>query len=86
MIEAALGYCFITRSHFSDVFCPDNFTEELLAIHEHQVERMKNYYEKHKHMFKMVEKRDSMFNRMKEFEVNNLYCFYSERFTDCISV
>ena len=47
----------------------ENFTEDLLAIHEHQVEVMKNYYEENKTIFKLVEKREALFKTMEEFEV-----------------
>lgn len=48
---------------------PENYTEELLGIHEHQVEVMKNYYEENKNIFKLVEKREALFKTMEEFEV-----------------
>ena len=47
----------------------DNFTEELLALHEHQVEVMKNYYDGNKEIFKLVERRETLFKTMEEFEV-----------------
>ena len=47
----------------------ENYTEELLSIHEHQVEVMKNYYEENKNIFKLVEKREALFKTMEEFEV-----------------
>ncbi|KAK3750783.1 hypothetical protein QZH41_015331 [Actinostola sp. cb2023] len=55
-----------------DSFSPindTNYTEELLTMHEHQVEVMKSYYEQNKHLFKMVEKRTTMFAKMEEYEV-----------------
>jgi len=51
----------------------DNFTEELLALHEHQVEVMKNYYEENKEIFKLVERRETLFKTMEEFEVLIIY-------------
>ena len=51
----------------------DNFTEELLALHEHQVEVMKNYYEENKEIFKLVERREALFKTMEEFEVLIIY-------------
>ena len=50
----------------------ENYTEELLSIHEHQVEVMKNYYEENKNIFKLVEKREALFKTMEEFEVTQL--------------
>jgi len=45
------------------------YTEDLLAMHEHQVEVMKSFYEQNKHLFKLVEKRATMFAKMEEYEV-----------------
>ena len=47
----------------------ENYTEELLSIHEHQVEVMKNYYEENKNIFKLVERREALIKTMEEFEV-----------------
>lgn len=55
------------REEFTPAF-DDNFTEELLALHEHQVEVMKNYYEENKEIFKLVERRETLFKTMEEFE------------------
>ncbi|KAJ7333632.1 hypothetical protein OS493_017175 [Desmophyllum pertusum] len=55
------------REEFTPAF-DDNFTEELLALHEHQVEVMKNYYDGNKDIFKLVEKRETLFKTMEEFE------------------
>lgn len=51
----------------------DNFTEELLALHEHQVEVMKNYCDENKEIFKLVERRETLFKTMEEFEVITFY-------------
>lgn len=51
------------------LFSLANYTEDLLGMHEHQVEVMKSYYEQNKHMYKMVEKRATMFAKMEEYEV-----------------
>lgn len=56
------------REEFAPAF-DNNHTEELLAIHEHQVEVMKNYYEENKAIFKLVEKRETLFRTMEEFEM-----------------
>ncbi|KAK2572269.1 Protein regulator of cytokinesis 1 [Acropora cervicornis] len=46
------------REEFAPAF-DNNHTEELLAIHEHQVEVMKNYYEENKAIFKLMKKNDT---------------------------
>lgn len=63
-----MSVCF-TRNKISD-----NFTEELLALHEHQVEVMKNYYDGNKEIFKLVERRETLFKTMEEFEVLVFIC------------
>ena len=55
------------REEFTPAF-DENYTEELLSIHEHQVEVMKNYYEENKNIFKLVERREALFKTMEEFE------------------
>lgn len=75
----------------NDCFYVANYTEELLTMHEHQVEVMKGYYEQNKHLFKMVEKRATMFAKMEEYEVMNPelykmlvndYCRWCTYYTD----
>ncbi|XP_031569575.1 protein regulator of cytokinesis 1-like isoform X2 [Actinia tenebrosa] len=56
------------REAFSPINDTD-YTEELLNMHEHQVEVMKSFYEQNKHLFKMVEKRETMFAKMAEYEL-----------------
>ena len=51
-------------------FSAENYTEELLTTHEHQVEAVRNYYEENKALYKLVEKRENMFKKMEEFEVS----------------
>lgn len=69
-LSALWDKCFfgpLQREEFTPAF-DDNYTEELLTIHEHQVEVMKNYYEENKNIFKLVEKRETLFKTMEEFE------------------
>lgn len=40
-----------------------------MTLHEHQVEVMKNYYDENKDIFKLVERRETLFKTMEEFEV-----------------
>lgn len=55
------------RKEFTPAF-DENYSEEALAIHEHQVEVMRNYYTENGEMFKLVEKRESMWKKYLEFE------------------
>lgn len=72
------------------VFCikcyVENYSEDALTLHEHQVEVMRNYYEENSAIFKLVEKRENLWKKFIEFEV--LYLFKSFRnlctfFTKC---
>lgn len=55
------------RHEFSPAF-EDDFSEEALTIHEHQVAIMRNYYDENKDIFKMVDKRENMWKKLLEFE------------------
>ena len=59
-------------------YSAENYTEELLAMHEHQLEAVRNYYEENKELYKLVEKRENMFKKMEEFEVSCIL-FYAVR-------
>jgi hypothetical protein len=47
----------------------ENFSEDALTLHEHQVEVMRNYYEENSAIFKLVEKRENLWKKFLEFEV-----------------
>lgn len=55
------------RGEFTPAF-DENYNEETLAIHEHQVEVMRNYYAANVEIFKLVEKRENMWKKFLEFE------------------
>lgn len=56
------------------IVCPsDNFSEDALSLHEHQVEVMRNYYEENSAIFKLVERRENMWKKFLEFEVESLF-------------
>ena len=74
MNRMVLAYLYLSMNLLSLMCCIfmaylENYTEELLSIHEHQVEVMKNYYEENKNIFKLVERREALFKTMEEFEV-----------------
>ena len=48
----------------------DNYTEELLTVHEKEVASVKEYYENHKQILELVAKREVLFHKMIEFEVS----------------
>ncbi|XP_076104948.1 protein regulator of cytokinesis 1-like isoform X1 [Mytilus galloprovincialis] len=49
-------------------FKSENFTEELLQLHDEEVLRMKTYYEKHHELFKDISKWADLFKKMLEHE------------------
>lgn len=49
-------------------FYSEVYTEETLADHEHQVASMKNYYEENKDLFKLVDKRELLWQKKIDFE------------------
>ncbi|XP_028403119.1 protein regulator of cytokinesis 1-like [Dendronephthya gigantea] len=55
------------RREFSPAF-DDNYTEESLNIHEHQIRVLRGFYEDNKAIFKLVEKREMMWRKLMEFE------------------
>lgn len=73
------------------VFFPsENFSEDALTLHEHQVEIMRNYYEENSGIFRLVEKRENMWKKFLEFEVDNILHFrqifiLSQLFPDAIN-
>ncbi|CAB3987506.1 Hypothetical predicted protein, partial [Paramuricea clavata] len=55
------------RNGFVPAFDED-YTEESLNLHEHQIGVLRGYYEDNKGIFKLVEKREMMWRRLMEFE------------------
>ncbi|XP_028416541.1 protein regulator of cytokinesis 1-like isoform X1 [Dendronephthya gigantea] len=55
------------RHEFTPAF-DENFSEDALTLHEHQVEIMRNYFEENSAIFKLVEKRESLWKKYLEFE------------------
>ena len=51
------------------VIISENYTEESLNLHEHQIRILRGFYEENKAIFKLVEKREMMWKRLMEFEV-----------------
>lgn len=58
------------RNGLRDVACiPDTYSEELLGIHDCEVQKMNDYYELNKEMLVKVHKREDLWKRMIHFEV-----------------
>ncbi|XP_046853239.1 protein regulator of cytokinesis 1-like isoform X2 [Xenia sp. Carnegie-2017] len=55
------------RREFTPAF-DENYSEDALTLHEHQVEVMRNYYEENSAIFKLVEKRENLWKKFIEFE------------------
>ncbi|XP_033102800.1 protein regulator of cytokinesis 1-like isoform X2 [Anneissia japonica] len=62
--------CFFSREQ-KQAFTPaydDNYTEELLELHDQEVARVKSYYEENKEILESIKKREDMWKKMLEFE------------------
>ncbi|XP_070541094.1 protein regulator of cytokinesis 1-like [Ptychodera flava] len=62
--------CFYSRQqrHAFTAAYDDNFTEELLELHDQEIQKVKNYYKENKEMLDLVKKREDMWKKMLEFE------------------
>ena len=49
--------------------CTDEFCEDMLSAHESELDRMRGFYTDNKDIFRLVEKRENLWNKMQEFEV-----------------
>lgn len=47
----------------------DEFSEDMLSAHESELDRMRGFYADNKDVFRLVEKRENLWNKMQEFEV-----------------
>jgi len=47
----------------------DDFSDDSLSAHESELDRMKGFYEDHKEIFKLIDKREEMWVKMLNFEV-----------------
>ncbi len=48
---------------------PDDYTDDLLSAHESELDRMRGFYSDNNDTFKLVEKRENLWNKLQEFEV-----------------
>ncbi|XP_077991919.1 protein regulator of cytokinesis 1-like isoform X2 [Glandiceps talaboti] len=62
--------CFFSRQQryeFTAAY-DENYTEEILELHDKEVQKLKSIYENNKELFEMVKKREEMWKKMLEFE------------------
>ena len=61
---------------------PENYSEELLEVHERELQKMQEYYKAHQQVLDLMVKRDKLWNEMLEFEVCNcfFFCFFGAEF------
>jgi len=52
----------------------DDYSDDALGAHESELDRMKGFYEDHKDIFKLIDKREEMWSKMLQFEV----CYYGD--------
>ena len=54
----------------------DDFSDDALSAHESELDKMKGFYEDHKDIFKLIDKREEMWSKMLQFEVCCCYGDY----------
>ena len=56
-------------SHNCDSFSSEDYSDDALSAHESELDKMKGFYEDHKDIFKLIDKREDMWSKMLQFEV-----------------
>jgi len=55
---------------YDDMFCwVEVLTEDVLVAHEHELSRLRNYYEQHKDLLEKVERWKKLWAQFLEYEV-----------------
>ncbi|KAK7508500.1 hypothetical protein BaRGS_00000066 [Batillaria attramentaria] len=64
------GRCYFSKEQRDNFlpFCDENYTEELLEVHEQELQKMRDYYEQHREVLSLLEKREKLWSEMLEFE------------------
>ena len=47
----------------------DDYSDDVLSAHESELDKMKGFFEDHKDIFKLIDKREEMWSKMLQFEV-----------------
>lgn len=64
-----------TWTNFFLSLFPENYSEELLEVHERELQKMQEYYKAHQQVLDLMVKRDKLWNEMLEFEVRGTTFF-----------
>ncbi|XP_076435249.1 protein regulator of cytokinesis 1-like isoform X3 [Babylonia areolata] len=51
-------------------YLDETYTEELLEVHEQELQKMRDYYKTHEHVLSLMARRDKLWKEMLEFEKN----------------
>ena len=65
------------RREFAPAFIQGPFNDDLLSVHESEVDRMRGYYKDNAAIYTLIEKREAMFNQFCELEVRGQNQWYS---------
>ena len=49
----------------------DDFSEDLLSAHESELDRMRGFYQDHKEIFQLLEKREKLWQQQLELDVRS---------------
>ena len=63
----------------------DDYSDDALSAHESELDKMKGFFEDHKDVFRLIDKREEMWLKMLQFEVLfiSYNVFHGTLFTDC---
>ena len=55
---------------FTGAYILEDYSDDSLSAHESELDRVKGFYEDHKDIFKLIDKREEMWTKMLNFEVS----------------
>ena len=63
----------------------DDYSDDALSAHESELDKMKGFFEDHKDVFRLIDKREEMWSKMLQFEVLfiSYNVFHGTLFIDC---
>lgn len=64
-----LGYSTLLVHTHNGLSLSDDYSDDALSAHESELDKMKGFFEDHKDIFKLIDKREEMWSKMLQFEV-----------------
>ncbi len=74
------------QREFAPAFVEDKFDDDLLSVHESELDRMRGFYQDNLEIFKLIKTREDMFQQYCALEVCDtaLYLVLDNRFHDVL--